>query len=104
MLYCAICYVALCYAALCYAMLFSAALSYTMGIGEAATFSSWLRPHLRVRTILYYTYIESPQGLLESLELHAVCEKTRLFSYGSVHGDVMWRRVRSRAVIARIAL
>ena len=53
--YAILCYAALCYAMLCYAMLFSAALSYTMlymGLGETATFSSWLRPRLRVRTIL----------------------------------------------------
>ena len=47
------------------------------------------------------TYIESTRVVREPRATRCLRENARLFLYGSVHGDVMRRRVRSRAVIAR---
>ena len=89
-------------------MLFSAALSYTMFIHGnrrsrdffqlATASSSSANNSLYVD---YYTYIESTRVVRKPRATRCLRENARLFSYGSVHGDVMRRRVRSRAVIAR---
>ena len=97
---------AICYAALCYAMLRYAMLCYFLLL-----YKRYYVIHGNRRSRDFFQLATASSSSANNffvycacrlLELYAVCEKTRLFSHGSVHGDVMRRRVRSRAVIARI--